>query len=253
MKASHSPSFYLIHIHLTVECVMGSTTPFEEHNDFLFLSYNINTPFSFLLNTLAIYLIVFKSSFELMFRLTHLIFEIFTNSIWVAAMDIFMNCLFQPLLFFPLFAGTGHGILITNFGFSTFTCFVSFTITIVIRMYYILAYFYFYFVGSVIFYSGSVFLSSSQFYLCISLYFMIISVAQNVILKLCYVDSSHWSEILEKISIIFICSITELLRISNICIIPYSFTMMVLMLNTVLAVIFTSKDIYAILLISFRF
>uniref|UniRef100_A0A1I7W639 Uncharacterized protein n=1 Tax=Heterorhabditis bacteriophora TaxID=37862 RepID=A0A1I7W639_HETBA len=39
-----------------------------------------------------------------------------------------MNYLFQPVIFAPLLAITGHGVLITNFGFSTFACLVSFWI-----------------------------------------------------------------------------------------------------------------------------
>uniref|UniRef100_A0A1I7XP62 Battenin n=1 Tax=Heterorhabditis bacteriophora TaxID=37862 RepID=A0A1I7XP62_HETBA len=46
--------------------------------------------------------------------------------IWAASIDILMNCLFQPVSFLPLIAITGRGVLITNFGFSTFACFVMY-------------------------------------------------------------------------------------------------------------------------------
>uniref|UniRef100_A0A1I7WIA9 G_PROTEIN_RECEP_F1_2 domain-containing protein n=1 Tax=Heterorhabditis bacteriophora TaxID=37862 RepID=A0A1I7WIA9_HETBA len=71
---------------------MTSTTIFDEHNDLLFLSYQINTPISFLLNTLAIYLILFKSPCEMktyrwhllnyqVFKIKLLFFEIYVLSI----------------------------------------------------------------------------------------------------------------------------------------------------------------------------
>uniref|UniRef100_A0A1I7XIA4 non-specific serine/threonine protein kinase n=1 Tax=Heterorhabditis bacteriophora TaxID=37862 RepID=A0A1I7XIA4_HETBA len=44
------------------------------------------------------------------------------DKIWATCIDIFINALFQPVSFFPLLAITGRGVLITNFGFSTFAC-----------------------------------------------------------------------------------------------------------------------------------
>uniref|UniRef100_A0A1I7W659 7TM_GPCR_Srx domain-containing protein n=1 Tax=Heterorhabditis bacteriophora TaxID=37862 RepID=A0A1I7W659_HETBA len=46
--------------------------------------------------------------------------------ILIPDLDIFLNVLFQPVFFFPLFAGRGYGFIITKMGFSTFTFLVFF-------------------------------------------------------------------------------------------------------------------------------
>uniref|UniRef100_A0A1I7W7Z2 Serpentine receptor class gamma n=1 Tax=Heterorhabditis bacteriophora TaxID=37862 RepID=A0A1I7W7Z2_HETBA len=101
---------------------MGNAIPFEESNGFLLLAYKITFPICFLLNILAIYLIVFKSTREMKNYRWHLL----NYQIWAASIDIFFNVLYQPVIFLPVVAMAGRGVLITNLGFSTFTCIVMY-------------------------------------------------------------------------------------------------------------------------------
>uniref|UniRef100_A0A1I7W9A6 G_PROTEIN_RECEP_F2_4 domain-containing protein n=1 Tax=Heterorhabditis bacteriophora TaxID=37862 RepID=A0A1I7W9A6_HETBA len=64
---------------------MDNFTLFDSHNDALLLFYNINTPICILLNLLAIYLIVLKSSLEMGAYRWYLLHY----QIWVSAHDIF--------------------------------------------------------------------------------------------------------------------------------------------------------------------
>uniref|UniRef100_A0A1I7XB68 G_PROTEIN_RECEP_F1_2 domain-containing protein n=1 Tax=Heterorhabditis bacteriophora TaxID=37862 RepID=A0A1I7XB68_HETBA len=100
---------------------MDNFTLFDSHNDALLLFYNINSPICILLNLLAIYLIVFKSSREMGEYRWYLLHY----QIWLSVIDIFTNVLSQPVMFLPIIAVACRGFLITKMGFSTYTCFVS--------------------------------------------------------------------------------------------------------------------------------
>uniref|UniRef100_A0A1I7WJ65 Serpentine receptor class gamma n=1 Tax=Heterorhabditis bacteriophora TaxID=37862 RepID=A0A1I7WJ65_HETBA len=106
---------------------MDNFALFDDRNDALLLFYNINSPICILLNLLATYLIVFKSSREMREYRWYLLYY----QIWVSALDVHLNVLFQPVIFFPISAATGRGLLISEVGFSTFTCLVSFRFTYV--------------------------------------------------------------------------------------------------------------------------
>uniref|UniRef100_A0A1I7W6H2 Serpentine receptor class gamma n=1 Tax=Heterorhabditis bacteriophora TaxID=37862 RepID=A0A1I7W6H2_HETBA len=228
---------------------MESTTTFEEHNDFLLLSYKINAPVSFVINLLAIYLIVFKSSREMDEYRWHL----FNYQVWATSIDIFYNFLFQPVLFFPLFAGTGHGILITYFGFSTFTCVVSFWETLngmwELLLFYnkfqcILANLICGLAVSIVelfFYRYHCIvkkLTKKQFFFYIIFHFFILSSLINAFLIVSHVDSSHWSEILKKWNP----TLMDLLKIPNIYYVPYNKTAMNLFLYFMIFLILSDNN-----------
>uniref|UniRef100_A0A1I7WEL5 Serpentine receptor class gamma n=1 Tax=Heterorhabditis bacteriophora TaxID=37862 RepID=A0A1I7WEL5_HETBA len=90
---------------------MGKFYLFDSHSNVLLMIYNINSPVCILLNLLAIYLIMFKSSREMGEYRWYLLH-------------------YQPRMptliffFFPLVAVRGYGFIITKMGFSTSTCLV---------------------------------------------------------------------------------------------------------------------------------
>uniref|UniRef100_A0A1I7X2X7 ABC2_membrane domain-containing protein n=1 Tax=Heterorhabditis bacteriophora TaxID=37862 RepID=A0A1I7X2X7_HETBA len=101
---------------------MENTTLFNENSTVLRMFYTVLCPLSILLNVFGIYLIIFKSSQQMGEYRWHLLHY----QIWVSAIDIFMNCLFQPVVFLPINADIGYGILITKFGFSGSACFLCY-------------------------------------------------------------------------------------------------------------------------------
>uniref|UniRef100_A0A1I7WIB9 G_PROTEIN_RECEP_F1_2 domain-containing protein n=1 Tax=Heterorhabditis bacteriophora TaxID=37862 RepID=A0A1I7WIB9_HETBA len=66
---------------------MNNFTLFDSHNDALLLFYNINGPICILLNLLAIYLIVFKSSREMgeyRWHLLHYQNNLYSNLVFIS-------------------------------------------------------------------------------------------------------------------------------------------------------------------------
>uniref|UniRef100_A0A1I7XJD4 IPPc domain-containing protein n=1 Tax=Heterorhabditis bacteriophora TaxID=37862 RepID=A0A1I7XJD4_HETBA len=107
---------------------------------------------------------------------------------------------------------SGHGILITNFGFSTFAC-----LCILINLLCGLAIS----IVGLFFYRHQCIvnkLTNKQFYFCILFDFLVLSSLTNAFLIVSHTDSSQWSKALEKVNP----KVVVLLKIPNIYYIDYS-------------------------------
>uniref|UniRef100_A0A1I7XDV6 7TM_GPCR_Srx domain-containing protein n=1 Tax=Heterorhabditis bacteriophora TaxID=37862 RepID=A0A1I7XDV6_HETBA len=186
---------------------MENMTVFENRHAILLLIYKISSPICFLLNILAIYLIVFKSTREMKNYRWHLL----NYQIWTASIDIFLNVLFQPVIFLPVVAITGRGVLITNLGFSTFTC-ASISANLLCGLSASIVELFFYRHQCIVNK-----LTNKQFYFCIFAHFFVLSCFVNGFLIVSHVDSSQWSEAVKKWNP----TAMYVLKIPNIYYIPY--------------------------------
>uniref|UniRef100_A0A1I7XQ65 G protein-coupled receptor n=1 Tax=Heterorhabditis bacteriophora TaxID=37862 RepID=A0A1I7XQ65_HETBA len=112
----------------------------------------------------------------------------------------------------PLLAITGSGVLITNFGFSTFTCLcilLNLLCALAVSIMELFLYRHQCIVKK---------LSNRQFHFCIFVCFFVSSSIVNAFVTLSSVDSSQWSEALKKVNP----TAMDLLEIPNIYYFPYS-------------------------------